>query len=87
MVRQRATNVLTSNVAGPPVPVYLLGARVLDILPILDLSANLGLVLSAFSYAGRILLVVTADAAGFPDLEALMGGMERDWQALSGGDG
>jgi hypothetical protein len=27
-------------------------------------------------------LVVTADATAFPDLDVLMAGMERDWQAL-----
>jgi hypothetical protein len=26
---------------------------------------------------------VTADAEGFPDIDVLMDGMERDWQALS----
>jgi hypothetical protein len=84
MVRKRATNVLASNVAGPPLPMFVLGAPILDILPILDLSANLGLVVCAFSYAGRLYLVVTADAGGFPDLNVLIRGMERDWHALTG---
>jgi WS/DGAT/MGAT family acyltransferase len=84
MVRQRATNVLASNVAGPPVPMFVLGAPILDILPILDLSANLGLSVCAFSYTGRLYLVVTADAGGFPDLDVLIRGMERDWDALAG---
>jgi hypothetical protein len=30
-------------------------------------------------------LVVTADAAGFPDLDVLMAGMEREWADLTGG--
>ena len=40
--------------------------------------------LCAFSYAGQLFLVVTADAGSFPDLDVLMAGMERDWRALSG---
>lgn len=81
---QHSVNVRVSNVIGPSVPVYALGARVLDVLPIMRLFGNVGLVLCAFSYAGRISLVVTADATAFPDVDALMAGMERDWHALIG---
>jgi WS/DGAT/MGAT family acyltransferase len=85
MLHQRATNVLVTNVIGPPLPVYVLGARILDILPIIDLEGNIGVTLCALSYAGRVFLVVTADAAGFPDLDVLMAGMEREWDDLTGG--
>ena len=34
--------------------------------------------------ASQIYLVVMADAARFPDLDLLIEGMERDWQALVG---
>jgi diacylglycerol O-acyltransferase / wax synthase len=81
---QHTVNVKVTNVMGPPVPVYVLGARILDILPITRLFGNVGLTLCAFSYAGQISLVVTADSAAFPDLDALMTGMEKDWQALIG---
>ncbi len=43
---------------------------------------NIGLTLCAFSYAGEMFLVVTADAGSFPDLDVLMAGMDRDWTAL-----
>ncbi|HET9521088.1 MAG TPA: wax ester/triacylglycerol synthase family O-acyltransferase [Candidatus Limnocylindrales bacterium] len=83
-LHQRAVNVIATNVVGPPVPMYVLGAPILDILPIIQLVGNIGLTLAAFSYAGRVSLVVTADASGFPDVDQLILGMERDWQALSG---
>jgi len=79
---QRTNNVLVTNVPGPPVPMYMFGARVVEILPIVELVGNVGLVLCAFSYAGRLSLVVTADATGFPDLDVLVDGMEREWDAL-----
>ena len=85
MLRQRATSVTATNVAGPPAPMYVLGARILDILPIIDLEGNVGLTICAFSYADRLYLVVTADAGGFPDLDALMAGMGHDWRALAAG--
>jgi diacylglycerol O-acyltransferase len=81
---QHTVNVKVTNVIGPPVPVYILGARILEILPITRLFGNVGLTLCAFSYARQVYLVVTADATAFPDLDVLMKGMERDWQALIG---
>jgi len=81
---QHTANVKDTNVIGPSRPVYLLGARILDILPITRLFGNVGLTLCAFSYAGQIFLVVTADATAFPDLDVLMTGMEQDWHALTG---
>jgi WS/DGAT/MGAT family acyltransferase len=83
LLHQRATNVFSTNVVGPSAPAYVLGARVMDILPMVDLGGNVGLSLCAFSYAGTVSLVVTADAEAFPDLDVLMAGMERDWHALS----
>jgi diacylglycerol O-acyltransferase / wax synthase len=79
---QHSVNVRVTNVIGPQVPVYLLGARILEILPITRLFGNVGLTLCAFSYAGQISLVVTADATAFQDLDVLMDGMERDWRQL-----
>jgi diacylglycerol O-acyltransferase len=81
-LHQRAVNVIVTNVVGPPAPMYIMGAPILEILPIIQLVGNVGLTLCAFSYAGRVFLVVTADATGFPDLDVLMAGMERDWHAL-----
>jgi hypothetical protein len=83
MLHQRATNVLMTNVIGPPIPAYVLGARILDILPIIDLEGNIGVTLCAFSYAGQVFLVVTADAAGFPDLDVLMTAVGREWADLA----
>ena len=83
---QHASNTIVTNVIGPPVPVYLFGARVLEVLPIIELVGNIGLTLAAFSYAGQMLLVVTAYASAFPDLGVLMDGMDLDWRALTGAE-
>ena len=80
---QRAVNMIVSNVVGPPLPMYVLGARIIDIVPILQLVGNLALTLCAFSYAGTVFLAVTADARGFPDVDVLVDGMEREWRLLT----
>jgi len=81
-LHQRASSALVTNVPGPSAPVYVLGARIIDILPIIPIMGNIGLTLCAFSYAGKISLVVTAAASSFPDVDVLMAGMEREWRAL-----
>ena len=81
--RQRAVNVRISTIYGPRRPASIFGAPILEILPIVRLFGNVGLALCAFSYVGHIWLVVTADAARFPDLDTLMDGMDRDWRALA----
>ena len=84
IARQRVVNVFSTNVAGPPHPVYLLGAQVLAVLPIVQIAGNVAISLCTITYAGVAHLAVTADAAGFPDVDVLMGGMERGWRDLVG---
>jgi hypothetical protein len=82
IARQRIVNVFSTNVAGPPSHVYLLGARVLAILPIVQVAGNVGISLCTISYAGSLHLVATADASGFPDIDVLVAGMARGWDEL-----
>jgi hypothetical protein len=84
MERQRLVNLAETYLPGPPVPIDVLGARVLDLLPIAPLAGNLGLSFVALSYAGRLAVAVRADADQFADLDVLAAAMERDWQALAG---
>lgn len=83
MGRQRFINVMETYLPGPPRRVRLLGATVLDLVPIQPLGRNVGLTVLASSYAGCLTLTVRADPDAFPDLDVLLGGMERDWQALA----
>jgi diacylglycerol O-acyltransferase len=81
---QRLVNLAETYLPGPPVPIDVLGARVLDLLPIAPLAGNLGLSFVALSYAGHLAVTVRADADQFPDLEVLSDAMERDWETLAG---
>jgi WS/DGAT C-terminal domain len=45
-------NLVVTNVAGPPVPLYLAGARLLELFPMMPVMGNLTLVVGALSYAG-----------------------------------
>jgi diacylglycerol O-acyltransferase len=83
MAHQHWVNVFTTNLVGPPVPVYVLGAEILDVIPIVQVAGNVTLTFCAISYAGRLYLVVTADASGTPDIDILVAGMEQAWRQLA----
>jgi diacylglycerol O-acyltransferase / wax synthase len=80
---QHFVNVFTTNLVGPPVPVYVVGAEILDVLPIIQVAGNVTLAFCAFSYSGRLYLVVTADASANPDVDVLIGRMEQAWRQLA----
>jgi diacylglycerol O-acyltransferase len=80
--RQRVANFFVTNVPGPPVALYVLGARVEDVMPVIGLAGNLTLAFGALSYCGRLSLLVNADAAACPDVDVLAAGMGRRWAEL-----
>ncbi len=81
--RQRMANFFVTNVPGPSVTLYVLGARVEDLMPIIGLAGNLTLAFGALSYCGRLSLLVNADAAACPDVDVLAAGMRRRWAELA----
>jgi len=83
--RQRLINTFVTNVAGPSVPAYVLGARILDLMPIVSPAGNVTISFCAFSYAGCVYLVVTTDATATPDVDRLIIGAQNEWQKQSTG--
>lgn len=81
--RQRMVNLFATNVPGPRDALYLLGARIEEVLPITDLAGNVAVTFAALSYCGRLDLVADADANAFADIEVLAAGMRRAWTELT----
>jgi hypothetical protein len=73
--RQRSVNLVVSNVPGPPIPLYLAGAPLLEVFPLLPPMGNLTLVAAALSYAGQLNLTAAADRDSCPDVEAFTRGV------------
>jgi diacylglycerol O-acyltransferase / wax synthase len=67
--RQRSVNLVVTNVPGPPVPLYLAGARLLELFPMMPVMGNLTLVVGVVSYAGQLNLTAIADQDSCPDVE------------------
>ncbi|HSB85611.1 MAG TPA: wax ester/triacylglycerol synthase domain-containing protein, partial [Ilumatobacteraceae bacterium] len=73
--RQRSVNLVVSNVPGPPVPLHLAGARLLELFPMMPTMGNLTLVVAALSYAGQFNLTAVADGDNCPDVEVFSHGL------------
>lgn len=81
--RQRMINFMVSNVAGPTFPIYVLGARIENVMPFMPPFGNATLTFVALSYCGRLNLMFVADRKACPDLDVLVRGMNRAWRELS----
>ncbi|OLT01361.1 hypothetical protein BJF90_32435 [Pseudonocardia sp. CNS-004] len=59
----RHINLFVTNVPGPPRPLWLAGARLLDAAPVAPLAADVPVGIAALSYAGTLTVTVNADTA------------------------
>ncbi|UCE86311.1 MAG: wax ester/triacylglycerol synthase family O-acyltransferase [Deltaproteobacteria bacterium] len=66
--RSRASNMIVTNVPGPQLPLYLLGARMIEAYPMVPLFVNNALGIALFSYSGGLYWGFNADWDLFPDL-------------------
>src|SRR5262245_4533616 len=80
--RQHMINVLTTNLAGPPVPLYFAGARIFDPVAIPPIAGNVTTSFAALSYANSLAISVVADGDSWPDLQVLDAGLHEDWTEL-----
>jgi diacylglycerol O-acyltransferase / wax synthase len=81
--RQRSVNLVVTNVPGPPVPLYLAGARLLELFPMMPTMGNLTLVVAVLSYAGQLNLTAVADRDGCPDVEVFAQGVRATLDDLA----
>jgi hypothetical protein len=82
MNRQRRINLLTSNLPGPPQPMYIAGAKILELFQIGVVQGNVAVQVGALSYAGQLNFGIVADANLVPDLTVFANGMTEDLQRL-----
>jgi diacylglycerol O-acyltransferase / wax synthase len=76
-------NVATADVPGPGEPVFLAGAQVLEVFPLLNLIGNQTLAVGALSYAGRFSVMAVADRDTVPDLDTFAAGAQAELRALA----
>jgi WS/DGAT/MGAT family acyltransferase len=77
VARQRAFNLVVTNVPGPQVPLYTLGHEMQEVYPVLPLSNNTSLGVALLSYNGTIGFGLLGDYDTAPDLEVLAESIEK----------
>jgi WS/DGAT/MGAT family acyltransferase len=76
-------NSIVTNVPGPQFPLYMFGARLLEMYPVVPLLEGMGLGIALFSYDGRIFWGFNADYQLVPDLEVFVGLIEKSFRGLA----
>ncbi|MBW7958389.1 MAG: wax ester/triacylglycerol synthase family O-acyltransferase [Anaerolineae bacterium] len=79
----KATTVLT-NVPGPPIPLYLAGQPINDLMFWVPQSGRLGMGISILSYAGNVYVGVATDAGLVPDPDEIVQGFYAEYDELLG---
>jgi hypothetical protein len=76
-------NLVVTNVAGPPVQLFLAGAPLLELFPVVPVMGNLTLVVAALSYAGQFNLMAVAGRDGCSDVDVFAHGVRSALDDLS----
>jgi WS/DGAT/MGAT family acyltransferase len=82
VARQRAFNLVITNVPGPQIPLYSLGRKMREVYPVLPLADNTTLGVALLSYNGKIGFGLLGDYDTAPDLEVLAEGIEKSVSEL-----
>jgi hypothetical protein len=82
MFLQRLVNLFTSNLPGPPVPLYLAGARVLELFQVGVVQGNVTVGVGVLSYAGQLNFAIVGDADAVPDLGVFAEGLSQALEEL-----
>jgi len=80
-------NAIVTNVPGPQLPLYMLGARMLAIVPQVPIMEGIGLGIALMSYDGRIFWGFTADYELLPDLSRVVRGVVDSFAELAAAAG
>jgi WS/DGAT/MGAT family acyltransferase len=83
VARQRAFNLVVTNVPGPQIPLYTLGREMKEVYPVLPLADNTTLGVALLSYNGTIGFGLLGDYDTAPDMAVLAEGIEKSIAELS----
>ncbi|MEM8748538.1 MAG: wax ester/triacylglycerol synthase family O-acyltransferase [Actinomycetota bacterium] len=81
--RQIPMNLVVTNVPGPPVPLYLRGARLEETYPYVEVIDNEGLTIAVVSYDDQLFFGITGDRDVLADVDELAGLIEKEFEVLA----
>ena len=79
---RRLFNVVVTNVPGPQIPLYVAGARMLTLHPVVPLAPGQAVSIGLISYDGGVFYGLNADRDSMPDLDRLAALIEQSLQEL-----
>jgi len=79
---RRAFNLVVTNVPGPPIPIYLAGAKMRTSYPLVPLFENQALGIALFSYDDGLHWGFNADWDAVPDLHEFVDAVESEFEKL-----
>ena len=78
----RSFNLIVTNIPGPPLPVFMNGARLLEVYPMAPLYENQTLSVALFSYEQSLCWGFNADWDAVPDLHEFVEAIDREFETL-----
>jgi diacylglycerol O-acyltransferase len=79
---QRNIVTVTTNVPGPPWPLYAFGRRVIEILPYVPIATTVRFGVSIFSYCDQVTFGITGDRDHTADIDVFARGIEESLAEL-----
>ena len=76
-------NLVITNIPGPPIPLYLRGAKFLRVFPYVEVIDNEGLTIAVVSYEDQLHFGITADRDVMPDLGDVAASIEHEFALLA----
>ncbi len=81
--RQIPMNLVITNIPGPPIPLYMRGARLEETYPYVEVIDNEGLTIAVVSYDDTMFFGITGDREVMADIGDLARGIEREFKKLA----
>jgi len=79
---QRIVDLFVTNVPGPQRPLYVLGARLVEAFPVVQVAGNVPLSVAVLSYAGQLNIGIQSDPDGLPDLDVFADSLRQSLEEL-----
>jgi diacylglycerol O-acyltransferase / wax synthase len=80
---QHLVDLFVTNVPGPQVPLFVVGARLLEAFPVVQVAGNVPLSVAVLSYDGQLNIGIQSDPDALPDVDVFAAGLRRSLDKLA----
>jgi diacylglycerol O-acyltransferase len=81
--RQHLVSTMVTNLHGPDARLSILAAPITEIIPVTPITGNVTVAFAVLSYAGTLVITVTADPHRCPDLPVLLAALQSELDLLA----